>query len=163
MKSIEYSEKDYDIIETVEMDKELEFRFVQFTTGNYGVINYNPVTKLEEVILLSPENDDELFKGLGCKSFLIFAKNTKKHIENSPIELVVKLGHDAPEEYRETITRDQAKTLYERVGICYEIMGMKVENSFVYKYGDDILTVLLCLTVLMIIIAIMHAIKIGGI
>ena len=114
---VEYSSENYKVIQTEEMDEELHFKLVKFPTGYYGVISYNPTTNKEEVILLSPEKDKgddtcSIFGGLGCKSFMVFARDAKKHLENAPIELVVQLGHEAPDEYRETITRDQEKTLY---------------------------------------------------
>ena len=165
---IEYSPEDYKVIKTEEMDKELVFKLVEFTTGYYGVISYNPTTDNEQVILLSPEKDvagnhEYLFGGLGCKSFMVFAHDAKQYMENAPIELVVQLGHDAPEEYREVITRDQAKTLHEKVEICHEIMQMKIEDSFHYRYGDTILTIFMCVTILLFIFAIVNSLHLYGV
>ena len=168
MESIDYSETEYEIIETQEMDEQLQFKLVKFTTGYYGVINHNPKTNKEEVILLSPEKDQEnenisIFGGLGCKSFMIFARDTKKYMENAPIELVVMLGQDAPEEYREIITKDQSHTLFEKVEICHEIMSMKIENSFNYKYCDYIETAFKCVTILLFIIVILNTLHSHGV
>ena len=167
MTMIEYDETDYKILETQEMDKELGFKLVKFNTGFYGVITYNPTTMDEVVTLVSPEKDEDnefhrIFGGLGCKSFIVFARDAKNYLENSPIELVVKLGQDAPEEYRETITRDQSKTLYEKVEICHEIMQMKLENSFHYKYGDYVLTGLTCLNVLLFVLVAVNSLNVLG-
>lgn len=168
MKNIEFSPEDYKVFETLQMDDELIFKLVEFNTGYYGIISNNPTTNKEEVILVSPEKDiagnhEYIFGGLGCKSFIVFARDAKNYLENSPIELVVKLGQDAPEEYRETITRDQSKTLYEKVEICQEIMQMKIENSFHYKYGDYVLTGLTCLNVLLFIIVAVNSLKVLGV
>lgn len=167
--SIEYSSEDYKVIKTQEMDKELQFKLVQFTTGYYGVISYNPTTDNEQVILLSPEKEvdaekhEYLFNGLGCKSFMVFAHDAKNYMENATLELVVQLGQDAPEEYREVITRDQAKTLYEKVEICHEIIQMKFEDSFHYKYGDYLLTAFMCVTIIMFLIAIVNSLHLYGV
>lgn len=164
---IEYSPEDYKVIKTEEMDKELVFKLVEFTTGYYGVISYNPTTDNEQVILLSPEKDvagnhEYLFGGLGCKSFMVFAHDAKQYMENAPIELVVQLGHDAADEYRELITKDQAHTLYEKMEICHELLSMKIEDSFHYKYGDPILTGLLCFNIIIAIILILNSFHILG-
>ena len=162
---IEYSPEDYKVIKTEEMDKELHFKLVKFNTGYYGVMSYNPITDEEAVILLSPEKnlDEYLFGGLGCKSFMVFAHDAKQYMENAPIELVVQLGHDAPEEYREVITRDQAKTLHGKVEICHEIMQMKIEDSFHYRYGDTILTIFMCVTIILFIFAIVNSLHLYGV
>ena len=55
LNSIEFNPEDYTVIKTQEMDDELQFKFVQFQTGYYGVISENPKQQEEEVILLSPE------------------------------------------------------------------------------------------------------------
>ena len=124
----------------------------------------------EEVILLSPEkgettqiNDNiaALTGGLGCISYMVFANDAKRYMENAPLELVVQLGNDAPEEYRETITRDQAKTLYEKVEICHEIMEMKIEES---SHSRDILsTICMCVVILMVLIAIVNTLHQYGV
>lgn len=167
MNSIEYSENEYTVIETEEIDDELVFKLAKFTTGYYGIICHNPKTGNESVSLLSPDKDESqgmfsIFGGLGCKSFMVFARDAKKYMEKSPIELVVQIGHEAPEEYREVITRDQAKTLYEKVEICHEIMEMKFEESFNYKYGDSIFTVFMCVSILFFIIAIVNTLRLYG-
>lgn len=165
---IEYSSEDYDVIETEEMDNELLFKLVKFNTGYYGVISHNPTNQNEEVILISPEKDKEdnflsIFGGLGCKSFMVFARDAKRYMENAPIELVVKLGQETAEEYREIITRDQAETLYQKVEICHEIMQMKLENSFHYKHRDYILTAFMCVTIIMFLIAIVNSLHLYGV
>ena len=159
LNSIEFNPEDYTVIKTQEMDDELQFKFVQFQTGYYGVISENPKEKQEEVILLSPEKGETtqinnniaaLTGGLGCISYMVFANDAKRYMENAPLELVVQLGNDAPEEYREVITKDQAKTLYEKVEICHEIMEMKIEES---SHSRDILfTISICV----LIIGILH-------
>jgi len=164
MTMIEYDAADYKILETQEMDKELGFKLVKFNTGFYGVITFNPSTMEEVVTLLSPEKDDDsyevnIFGGLGCKSFLVFARDAQKYLEGAPRELVVQLGEDAPEEYREVITKDQEKTLYEKVEICQEILQMKIEDSFHYKYGDYVLTGLICINVLLFILVAVNSLK----
>ena len=166
MDSIEFNPEDYTLIKTQEMDDELHFKFVQFNTGYYGIISHNPTTNKERVTLLSPDKDTNnetisIFGGLGCRTFITFAEETKKYMENAPIDLVVQLGHDAPEEYRETITRDQAKTLYEKVEICHEIMEMKIEESF---HSRDILsTIFMCVVILMFIIVIANSLHEYGV
>ena len=166
---IEYQGNEYSVIETQEMDDELHFKLVKFNTGYYGIISHNPITKNEKVILLSPEKEvdtekqEYLFNGLGCKSFIVFARDAKKHLENAPIELVVQLGHDAPKEYREVITRDQAETLYQKIEICHEIMSMKLEDSFYCKYGDSLLTAFMCVTIIMFLIAIVNTLHLYGV
>jgi len=165
---IEYSPEDYKVIKTEEMDKELVFKLVEFTTGYYGVISYNPTTDNEQVILLSPEKDvagnhEYLFGGLGCKSFMVFAHDAKQYMENAPIELVVQLGHDAADEYRELITKDQAHTLYEKMEICHEILSMKIEDSFTHKYEDHIMIFFMCLFSLFFIIAIVSTLHSHGV
>lgn len=170
LNSIEFNPEDYTVIKTQEMDDELQFKFVQFQTGYYGVISENPKQQEEEVILLSPEkgettqiNDNiaALTGGLGCISYMVFANDAKRYMENAPLELVVQLGNDAPEEYRETITRDQAKTLYEKVEICYEIMEMKIEES---SHSRDILsTIFMCGVILMFLIAIVNTLDQYGV
>lgn len=166
MNSIEYSSNDYEVIETQEMDEKLHFKLVKFSTGYYGIISYNPTTQEEQIILLSPEQDIgnkniSIFGGLGCKSFLRFAKDAKKYFENAPIELVVQLGNGAAEEYREVITRNQAETLYQKVEICYEIMSMKVEDSFHHR--DYLLTGFMCVTIIMFLIAIVNTLHLYGV
>lgn len=169
---IEYDANEYETIELQEMNDNLAFKLVKFNTGIYGIISYNPSSKKEEsVILLSPEQDklsNTLASlgwdgGLGCKSFMVFARDAKKYLENAPSELVVYLGSDAADEYREIITKDQEKTLYEKVAICLEIMEMKFEDSFHYKYGDSILTVFMCVTIIMFIIAIVNSLHLYGV
>lgn len=168
MKNIEYSSEDYKVIETEEMNDELHFKLVQFNTGYYGIISHNPTNNKEKVILLSPEKDKRdnlalIFGGLGCKSFMVFANDAKRYLEKAPIELVVKLGKDAPTEYREAITRDQAKTLYQKVEICHEIMSMKIEDSFHYNYRDLILFVLLGIIISSFIVAIVNTLHALGV
>ncbi len=168
MNQIQYNPKDYELIRTQEMDEELIFKLVKFSTGYYGVLSYNPLINAEKVILLSSDNDesnneDDLFNSLACQSFLIFANDAKKYVENAPLELVIKLGKDAAEEYREVITREQGDTLYEKAGICYEIMNMKLENSFFYKYSDIIQTVLYCLIITMVMIAVINILQLYGV
>ena len=170
MNSIEFSPEDYIVIKTQEMDDELHFKFVQFNTGYYGIISENPKQQEEKVILLSPENGKTtqigdniiaLNKGLGCISYMGFANDAKRYMENAPIELVVQLGHDAPEEYREVITKDQAKTLCEKVEICYEIMGIKFDES---SHSRDILsTIFMCVVILCFLIAIVNSLHQYGV
>ena len=170
LNSIEFNPEDYTVIKTQEMDDELQFKFVQFQTGYYGVISENPKEKQEEVILLSPEkgkttqihdNIAALTGGLGCISYMVFANDAKKYMENAPLELVVQLGHDAPEEYREVITRDQAKTLYEKVEICHEIMEMKIEES---SHSRDILfTISICVLIIGTLIVIVNSLHQYGV
>ena len=168
---IEYVPDEYETIESQEMNDNLAFKLVKFNTEIYGIISYNPTSKEEEVILLSPKKDklsNTLASlgwdgGLGCRSFMVFARDAKKYLENAPSELVVYLGTEAPDEYREVITKDQEKTLYEKVAICLEIMEMKFEDSFHYKYGDSILTVFMCVTVIMFIIAIVNSLHLCGV
>lgn len=167
MIEINFSKTDYEVLETQEMDNELHLKFVQFSTGYYGIITENPVKKMEEVILVSPEkgetNFDEHFitGGLGCKSYMVFARDAKNYMEKNPIELVVRLGDN--DEYREVITREDSKTLYEKVNICLEIMEMKYENSFIYKYGDLIQTVLLCIILLSFIFCFLNSLRVLGV
>ena len=167
MTMIEYDKQEYETLESQEMSEELAFKLVQFTTGFYGIISYNPTSpEKETVILVSPEDKEtpSIFRSLGCESFMVFARDAKKYLENVPTELVVYLGTDAAEEYREVITRDQEKTLFEKVQICLEIMEMRVENSFHYGYGDHILTIMLCLNVFVIVFVIINALQtLGGI
>ena len=170
LNSIEFNPEDYTVIKTQEMDDELQFKFVQFQTGYYGVISENPKQQEEEVILLSPEkgettqindNTAALTGGLGCISYMVFANDAKKYMENAPLELVVQLGHDAPEEYREVITEDQAKTLYEKVEICHEIMEMKIEES---SHSRDILfTISICVLIIGILIVIVNSLHQYGV
>ena len=166
LNSIEFSPKDYTLIETQKMDDELHFKLVKFNTGYYGIITHNPTTNKEKVTLLSPDQDKNndpfgIYGGLGCRTFITFAKDTKKYMENAPIDLVVQLGHDAPEEYRETITKDQAKTLYEKVEICYEIMEMKIEESI---HSRDILsTIFMCVVIIIFMIAIVNSLHQYGV
>ena len=166
LNSIEFNPENYKLIETQEMDSELHFKLVQFQTGYYGIISHNPKTNKERVTLLSPDknNNNEtpnIFAGLGCKTFLTFAKDTKDYMENAPLELVVQLGHDAPNEYREVITRDQAKTLFEKVEICHEIMVMKIEES---THPSDILfPIFMCVTIIMFLIAIVNSLHQYGV
>lgn len=170
MTTIEYSENEYTIIQTLELDDELLLKLVQFNTGHYGIITQNRKTNNEIVTLISPEkgttkNKNEvtiLTGGLGCLSYMQFARDAKHYHENTPIELVVKLGENTSEEYREIITQDQAKTLYERAEICYEILSMKLEDSFHYKYGDKIMTIFMCLFILFFVIAIVNTIRLHG-
>ena len=168
MTMIEYDEKNYRVLETQEIDEGLHYKLVKFDTGFYGIISYNPISKKERVTVVSPDKDSilknkmEWIGGLGCGAFMIFAREVKRYLENSPVELIVQLGHEAPEEYREIITNTQGKTLYEKVEICYEIMQMKHENSFHYKYGDSILTVLICMSILFLIIAIVNTLRLYG-
>jgi len=167
MTTIEYHENEYELIKTEQIDTELEFKLVKFHTGHYGIIAHNPTTDKERVSLLSPEKEPDgevsTFHGIGCKSFIIFARDAKKYMENSPMELVVQLGQDAPTEYREAITRDQAKTLYERLEICYEILTMRIEDSFHYKYGNQILTVLICINIILGLVAITSTLHSTGV
>ena len=170
MNSIEFSENDYTVIKTQEMDDELHFKFVQFNTGYYGIITENPKEKQEEVILLSPEKgettqiEDNIIAstgGLGCISYMVFANDAKRYMKNAPLELVVQLGNDAPEEYREVITKDQAKTLYEKVEICHEIMEMKIEES---SHSRDILfTISICVLIIGILIVIVNSLHQYGV
>ena len=168
MTMIEYDEKNYRVLETQEIDEGLHYKLVKFDTGFYGIISYNPVSKKERVTLVSTDKDRLLNNkiswvgGLGCRAFMIFARDVKKYLENSPVELIVQLGHEAPEEYREIITNTQGKRLYEKVEICQEIMQMKQENSFNYKYGDTILTIFMCCFVLFFIIALLNTLRLYG-
>lgn len=161
---IEYDPTEYTTLETQQMSPELTFKLVQFNTGYYGIISTNPTTQEEQVTLLSPENDTgcELFDGLGCQSFLVFARDAKKYLENSPRELLVVLGHEAPTEYREIITADDERTLREKVELCIERMEMKHDDSFFTKYGDTVLTVLWCITVASLLYAIVNLLRLGG-
>lgn len=165
MNQIQYNPEDYELLKTQEMDNELVFKLVKFSTGHYGILTYNPIIDAEKVILLSSDKDEFIgdsklpgliFGGAACHSFLVFAEQAKKYAEEAPMELVVNLGTDAAEEYREVITREQAKTLYEKVEIYYEIMNMKMEDSFIYPHGDTIQVVLICFTVVMVGVAIMN-------
>lgn len=161
---IEYDPTDYEVVETQNMDPELTFKMVKFTTGYYGIISYNPTNDLEEVVLVSPDKDNnfDLFDGLGCRSFIVFARDAKKYMENAPRELLVMLGHEAPTEYREIITADDERTLREKVGLVIERMEMKHNDSFFNKYADRIITVLWCITVVSLIVAIVNILHIGG-
>lgn len=164
MMQIDYDPTEYKTIETQQMEPELTFKLVQFNTGYYGIISTNPNTQEEQVVLLSPQKDTgiEMFDGLGCKSFLVFARDAKRYLENSPRELLVMLGHEAPTEYREIITADDERTLREKVGLVIERMEMKHNDSFFTKYGDRIITVLWCITVVSLIVAIVNILHIGG-
>ena len=161
---IEYNPTEYKTLETQNMDPELSFKLVKFDTGYYGIISHNPTNDLEEVVLVSPDkdNDFDLFDGLGCRSFLIFARDAKKYMENSPRELLVVLGQEAPREFREIITADDERTLREKVGLCIERMEMKHDDSFFVKYGDRIITVLWCITVISLIVSILDILHTGG-
>lgn len=170
IQKIEYDEKDYEVIQTQQMDDELLLKFVQFNTGYYGVITKNLQENDEIVTLISPEKGETtkennnitiLTGGLGCVSYMLFAKNSKNYMENNPIELVIRLGQDAGEEYRELITRDQAHTLYEKAEICYELMEMKIEES---SHSRDILsTIFMCVVILMFLIAIVNTLHQYGV
>lgn len=170
MNSIEFSENDYTVIKTQEMDDELHFKFVQFNTGYYGVISENPKQQEEAVILLSPEkgettqigdNISALTGGLGCISYMVFANDAKRYLENAPLELVVQLGNDTAEEFREVITKDQAKTLYEKVEICHEIMEIKLNES---SHSRDILfTISICVLIIGILIVIVNSLHQYGV
>lgn len=167
---IEYDANEYETLESQEMNDNLAFKLVKFNTGIYGIISYNPSSKKEEsVILLSPEQDklsNTLASlgwdgGLGCKSFMVFARDAKKYLENAPSELVVYLGSDAADEYREIITKDQEKTLYEKVAICLEIMEMKIEES---SHSRDILfTISICVLIIGILIVIVNTLHQYGV
>ena len=161
---IEYNPTEYETLETQNMDPELSFKLVKFDTGYYGIISHNPTNDLEEVVLVSPDkdNDFDLFDGLGCRSFIVFARDAKKYMENAPRELLVVLGQEAPSEFREIITADDERTLREKVGLCIERMEMKHNDSFFTKYGDTILTVLWCITVCSLIYAIVCLLRLGG-
>lgn len=172
MNQIQYNPNDYELIQTQEMDEELVFKLVRFSTGYYGVLSYNPLLDAENVLLISHDKDDAesnndeelaLFKGLACQSFLIFAKDAKKYLEKAPLELVIRLGENADEEYREVITREQGETLYEKAGICYEIMNIKMEDSFMFKHGDTIQVVFICFTVVMCGVAIINTLHVMGV
>ena len=168
MTMIEYDAADYEVIDTEVINDKLEFKLVKFSSGFYGILNYSPVSNKGNVILVSPEKDEDnefysIFGGLGCRSFLVFARDAKKYLDDAPRELVVRLGKDAPDEYREVITKGQEKTLFEKVEICHEIMQMKLEDSFHYKYGDIISTVFMCVTIIMFIIAIVNSLHFYGV
>lgn len=168
MTMIEYDAADYEVIETEVINGELEFKLVKFSSGFYGILNYSPSSNKGKVILVSPEKDEgnefySIFGGLGCRSFIAFARDAKKYLDNAPRELVVQLGQDAPDEYREVITKDQEKALFEKVEICHEIMQMKLEDSFHYKYGNIIGTVLLCFTIIMFVIVIVNTLRMYGV
>lgn len=94
---------------------------------------------------------------------MVFAHDAKQYMENAPIELVVQLGHDAADEYRELITKDQAHTLYEKMEICHELLSMKIEDSFTHKYGDHIMIFFMCLFSLFFIIAIVSTLHSHGV
>ena len=49
MNQIQYNPKDYELIRTQEMDEELIFKLVKFSTGYYGVLSYNPLINAEKV------------------------------------------------------------------------------------------------------------------
>lgn len=128
----------------------------------------NPVSNKEKIILVSPEQDinDEwalILGGLGCRSFLVFARDAKNYMENSPRELLVMLGREAPTEYREIITADDERTLREKVELCIERMEMKHEDSFFYRHANKILTILWCITVIALIVAIVNILQVGGV
>ena len=161
---IEYNPTEYKTLETQNMDPELSFKLVKFDTGYYGIISQHPTTQEERVVLLSPENETgcELFDGLGCQSFLIFARDAKKYLENSPRELLVVLGQEAPSEFREIITADDERTLREKVELCIERMEMKHDDSFFVKYGYRIITVLWCIAVISLIVSILGILHTGG-
>ena len=165
---IEYDPTEYETLETQNMGPELSFKLVKFNTGYYGVISHNPVSNKEKIILVSPEQDinDEwalILGGLGCRSFLVFARDAKNYMENSPRELLVMLGREAPTEYREIITADDERTLREKVELCIERMEMKHEDSFFYRHANKILTILWCITVIALIVAIVNILQVGGV
>ena len=161
---IEYDPTDYEVVETQNMDPELTFKMVKFTTGYYGIISHNPTNDLEEVVLVSPDkgNDFDLFDGLGCRSFIVFARDAKKYMENAPRELLVILGNETPEKFREIITKDDEHTLKEKVELCIERMEMKHENSFFNRYADMFNTIFLCINGMLLIIIIVNILHIGG-
>lgn len=165
MLKVEYDPSDYETLDTQDMDPELSFKLVRFKTGYIGIISYSPTTGEERVILVSPEkctNEDNIFDGLGCKSFLVFARDAKKYMENAPRELVVVLGKETPVEYREIITCEGEDTLRERVELVIERMEIKMQNSFHYKYGEYILTFLMCISIFCSILAILNLFQLGG-
>ena len=161
---IEYDPTDYEVVETQNMDPELTFKMVKFTTGYYGIISHNPTNDLEVVVLVSPDkdNDFDLFDGLGCRSFIVFARDAKKYMENAPRELLVILGNETPEEFREIITKDDEHTLKEKVELCIERMEMKHENSFFNRYADMFNTIFLCINGMLLIIIIVNILHSGG-
>ena len=161
---IEYNPTEYKTLETQNMDPELSFKLVKFDTGYYGIISHNPTNDLEEVVLVSPDKDNnfDLFDGLGCRSFIVFARDAKKYMENAPRELLVILGDETPEEFREIITKDDERTLKEKVELCIERMEMKHENSFFNRYADIFATIFLCVTAMLIIICILNILHIVG-
>ncbi|WP_296882232.1 hypothetical protein [uncultured Methanobrevibacter sp.] len=166
MTMIEYDAADYEILETEVMGDELGFKLVKFSSGFYGVVSYNPLTNDEKVTLVSPEKDINkdfcfIFGGLGCKSFIVFARDAKKYLDNAPRELVVQLGQDAPDEYREVITKDQEKTLFEKVEICHEIMVMKLDES--YHLKDILSTILMCAVIIVLFIAMVNSLHLWGV
>ena len=72
------------------------------------------------------------------------------------VELVVAVDPKNQEIYRETITGDQAKTLLEKVEIARELVELKRENSWQFKYENYILTILILICISCFVIAILY-------
>lgn len=163
-KTITYNPSTGKIIEELKLQDDYGFQVVKFKNNIYGINYINPTKGIQETVMVSTDAGINI----GPISFLRFAKEAYKleaidisEIEN--VELAIYVDPENKEIYRETITQNEAKTLIEKLEISRELAEIRRENSWQYKYGDNIMLILIAISVFCVILAILNTLHTYGV
>lgn len=162
-KVITYNPSTQEIVEELKLEDDYGFQLVKFNNNLFGINYINPVKGIAETVMISTDAGINI----GPISFLRFAEEAYKlegidfdEIEN--VELAIFVDPENREVYRETITKNEAKTLLEKLEIARELAEIKRENSFQYRYGDIIMLILIGITLFCFILAILNTFHLWG-
>lgn len=163
-KVITYNPSTGKIIEELKLQDDYGFQVVKFKNNIYGINYINPTKGIQETVMVSTDAGINI----GPISFLRFAEEAYKleaidisEIEN--VELAIYVDPENKEIYRETITQNEAKTLMEKLEISRELAEIQRENSWQYKYGDNIMLILIAISVFCVILAILNTLHTYGV
>ena len=163
-KTITYNPHTGEIVEELKLEDDYGFQLVKFKNNIFGINYINPVKGIQETVMISTDAGINI----GPISFLRFAEEAYKlegidfdEIEN--VELAIYVDPENQEIYRDTITKNEAKTLLEKLEIARELAEIKRENSLQYRYGDLIMLILIGISLLCVILAILNTLHTYGV
>ena len=163
-KTITYNPHTGEIVEELKLEDDYGFQLVKFKNNIFGINYINPVKGIQETVMISTDAGINI----GPISFLRFAEEAYKlegidfdEIEN--VELAIYVDPENQEIYRDTITKNEAKTLLEKLEIARELAEIKRENSFQYRSGDLIMLILIGISVLCVIFVILNTLHVYGV
>ena len=130
MKTIAYDPKNYTIINTITYH-ENQFQTVKFTNGNYGIVYQIPDENIYDVIFVSTCNDRTY-----CDVFMEFVRNQCDALSEfcdsvHEVELHVHLNNEHSEVFKQTVSKDVADDLVERLKITNELIDLKNDSKTV--------------------------------